>query len=383
MRISSISLSVLFCAIAAMAADLQYQVLRPGSGDPVKAGQLVRVHYTGWLADSTRFDSSRDREQPLEFALGAGQVIAGWDQGIVGMQVGELRRLVVPANLGYGDKSVGPIPANSTLIFEVELMGADKALDPDVLPADLTKRPWKMLQQGLDVFDEKTGAGSEARPGVKVVVHYSGWLANGSKFGSSKDLGKPIDGMLGAGKFIKGWEKGLEGLQPGTVRWLRIAPSLAYGSAALARIPPNSTLIFRVEGVAVEADEDAAGDMDFFPDTAKVAWQEGPEGLRYAIVKEGTPGNPAIAGAKVKVHYTGWLTDGTRFDSSRDRQMPFEFPLGAGRVVRGWDLGVAGMLPGEKRLLLIPPGLGYGNRGGGPIPPDATLVFAVEYLGED
>ena len=103
-------------------------------------------------------------------------------------------------------------------------------------------------------------------------------------------------------------------------------------------------------------------------------------GLKYVDLTVGT-GREAAAGNHVSVHYTGWLTNGTKFDSSVDRRDPFSFPIGAGKVIRGWDEGVAGMKVGGKRKLTIPPQLGYGARGaGGVIPPNATLLFDVELL---
>jgi FKBP-type peptidyl-prolyl cis-trans isomerase len=113
---------------------------------------------------------------------------------------------------------------------------------------------------------------------------------------------------------------------------------------------------------------------------SKIKWITTPSGLQYQILKHGT-GAIAEVGQTVTVNYTGWLTDGTKFDSSVDRNQPFQFALGAGQVIKGWDEGVAGMRVGEKRKLMIPPDIGYGANGaGGVIPPNATLIFDVELL---
>jgi FKBP-type peptidyl-prolyl cis-trans isomerase len=107
------------------ASGLQYEVLKEGDGAVAKAGQTVAVHYTGWLTNGTKFDSSVDRGQPFQFVLGTGQVIKGWDEGVAGMKVGEKRKLTIPSNLGYGDRGAGNvIPPNATLVFDVELLGA-------------------------------------------------------------------------------------------------------------------------------------------------------------------------------------------------------------------------------------------------------------------
>jgi FKBP-type peptidyl-prolyl cis-trans isomerase len=104
--------------------ELQKEDLKVGNGPEAVAGKRVKVHYTGWLTNGTKFDSSLDRGKPFEFALGAGQVIQGWDQGVAGMKVGGKRKLTIPSSLGYGDRGAGGvIPPKATLVFEVELLG--------------------------------------------------------------------------------------------------------------------------------------------------------------------------------------------------------------------------------------------------------------------
>ena len=110
--------------VTTTASGLQYEVLESGNGDSPSAGDTAVVHYTGWLTDGTKFDSSVDRGQPFEFTVGAGNVIQGWDEGVALMQVGDKWEFTIPADLAYGEREIGGglIPANSTLVFEVELL---------------------------------------------------------------------------------------------------------------------------------------------------------------------------------------------------------------------------------------------------------------------
>ena len=284
------------------AVPFNVEVVKEGSGDSIRAGQLIQVHYKGFLladlkdsskvADTTAaakakpaakdsaatdstaeeptgprpFADSYEAGQPLEFTIGMGQVIAGWDKGLIGMKVGEVRKLTVPFQMAYGENSLEGIPPYSDLYFEVELVHAEKPMEPDKFPASVDNLKWKEAAKGLKVYDEKVGTGKPAAPGAILKTHYTGWLLNGRKFGSSRDLGKPLSVVMGAGKMIKGWEQGLEGMREGGVRWFRIAPSMGYGATAYAMIPSNSTLLFRVELVSSEVDEELAAKMDFFPE---------------------------------------------------------------------------------------------------------------------
>jgi len=133
------------------AAGLQIKTLKQGDGAVAKAGDTVSVHYTGWLMNGKKFDSSVDRDKPFQFELGAGRVIKGWDQGVEGMHVGEKRELIIPPEMAYGDRDVGNglIPANSTLKFDVELLGIEQPPYTNIDNAELKK----LIAQGIPVYD--------------------------------------------------------------------------------------------------------------------------------------------------------------------------------------------------------------------------------------
>lgn len=143
---------------------------------------------------------------------------------------------------------------------------------------------------------------------------------------------------------------------------------------------PTFMLLLLLAGCGPGGDRSSAGGFSAELGVDTAAMTTTPTGLRIQDVKVGD-GAEASPGSTAVVHYTGWLTDGQKFDSSRDRGTPFDFRIGAGQVIPGWDQGVAGMKVGGQRKLVIPPDLGYGAAGAPPvIPPGATLVFDVELL---
>ncbi|HIA11346.1 MAG TPA: FKBP-type peptidyl-prolyl cis-trans isomerase [Flavobacteriales bacterium] len=220
------------------------------------------------------------------------------------------------------------------------------------------------------------GTGKKPQPGDKVVAHYTGTLLDGTKFDSSVDRGKPFEFPLGKGKVIKGWDEGFALLQVGDKAIFTIPPELAYGERATGQIPANSTLIFEVELLNVI---EKVVPKPFVVEGIEI--KKTASGLQYIMVKVGTGVFPKV-GDQVFVHYTGYLTDGKIFDSSVERGQPLPFPLGKGRVIKGWDEGVALLQTGGKARLIIPPELAYGERGyPGLIPASATLTFDVELMG--
>jgi peptidylprolyl isomerase len=245
------------------------------------------------------------------------------------------------------------------------------------------------IESGVKYRDIKEGSGDPCPEGAKVKINYAGWLIDGTVFDSTKDRGsKPAEFELTG--LIRGWQVGIPGMKPGGIRKLVIYPTKGYGNQAKGKIPPNSTLIFEVELVSVTQESPVIPGTGYLSGTGKrmsdgsdggtddPGLKDIGEGLKIRDLKEGT-GDPVPKGASVTVHYTGWLTDGTEFDSSKKRGQPATFSLNG--VVRGWGNGIPGMKPGGIRKLVIPSELGYGRSGSPPtIPPNATLIFEVELI---
>lgn len=220
---------------------------KPGSGDKaVASGDPIKVHYVGKLDgfDGKKvFDSSRERKQPFTVTVGVGQVIPGWDKGLIGMKKGEVRRLSIPHYLAYGDQARDKIPARSRLYFEVEMLDF-------VTPGE------------LKTTIKKPGKGDPIAAGQEGSFHYTGWSDgfNGKQmFDSSRSHGKPFSVKLGAGQVIAGWDQGLVGMKPGEIRLLEIPYNLGYGErGSPPNIQPYATLYFEVEYMGLAPEKPAA-----------------------------------------------------------------------------------------------------------------------------
>ncbi len=207
--------------------------LRAGKGRAVVATDVLTVQYRGTLANGKEFDSSKGKA-PFVFALGAGQVISGWDQGLLGMKVGGKRELIIPPSLAYGDAGTpGSIPPKATLKFEIELLYAENLKED-------AKVEIKVL---------KEGEGVASKAGDTVGVHYRGTFLNGFPFDNSYDRKQPLAVVIAETGLIKGFTEGLIGMKLNEKRRIVIPSKLGYGANQRGPIPANSVLVFELEVV--------------------------------------------------------------------------------------------------------------------------------------
>jgi peptidylprolyl isomerase len=368
------SIKVEFPKTIKTASGLEYTITEKGNGKTPVKGDKVSVHYTGKLTNDTVFDSSVKRNTPFEFRVGEGAVIKGWDEVFLLLKEGDKATIKFGPELGYGAEATGPIPANSTLIFDVELL---KIVAPAIKPFDIKGKDTITTKSGLKYVIVKKNKEGIPTTGKKATIHYSGYMRDGKMFDSSLDRGQPLIADVGKSKLFPGLDEAVSLMRTGEKARFIIPSALAFGERGGGPVPPNTDLIMDLEVTEVK---DIPVAVKF--DTTGITPKTTASGLKYFEIK--LSGNPkkAQAGQTVKVHYSGYLEDGKMFDSSIERGEPIEFPLGAGNVIPGWEEGIALMHVGDKFRLVIPYQLAYGEQGRPPaIPPSARLTFDVELVG--
>ncbi len=341
------------------ASGLEYGFLKKGAAAPgPKADDMVEVHYTGWLTDGTKFDSSHDRGEPATF--GVSQVIKGWTEGLLLMSPGARCKFVIPGNLAYGDQGRPPkIPGNATLVFDVELLNIVR------MPTLRQAKPeaQQTMDNGIKWETVVAGEGGVVGANDGIALRYAIWKATGDLVDcSERQKNHRISGTLATMPFP--W-------------FADLAKLCKLGTVLRAEVPEK--LFPNAGGASVwELELTGINKLPEFRVCDKAKTVTTQTGLQYEVIAAGEGESPKAADTVV-AHYSGWLLDGSLFDSSHARGTPSEFPLN--RVVKGWTEGLQLMKPGGKFLFTIPADLAYGARGSPPkIPENATLVFYIELV---
>lgn len=337
-------------------SGLASKVLKAGTGDKKPAAtDTVTVHYTGWETNGKQFDSSVVRGQPASFPLNG--VIAGWTEGLQLMVVGEKRRFWIPEGLAYGPKVEGGGRPGGMLVFDVELLGIKEAPKP---PADTEKTASGVAYKLL-----KKGEGGKAGATDMVTFHFTAKTMDGQVVQDTRTQPEPPSAPLD--KLPKELGELIGDMSAGEQRTCWLPEVSAPGGFIVADI---ELISFKAPAPAPAVPEDVAAAP---ADAKKTA-----SGLASKVLKAGDGKVNPKATDTVKVHYSGWETDGKMFDSSVTRGEPAQFPLGG--VIPGWTEGLQLMVVGEKRRFWIPEGLAYGPKQEGSGRPGGMLCFDVELL---
>lgn len=353
-------------------SGLQYLEEVAGTGDAPVAGNLITMNYSASLADGTELVNTFTDGKPATTVWGKGRLLKGWEEGIGLMKVGGKAKMVLPPDLAFGSEGYGSyIPANSQIVLEIELLSSEPAPVPTtVADADLVTS-----STGLKYYDLTVGSGDEAVKSSTVSTHYTMWVKtdSGYDFVDSSYNDDPLEFTVGRKDVVfSGWDEGVTGMKVGGKRYLVIPSDLGMGDSDNGVVPGGSTLVMEIELTKVVAPQEMTKVDDSDYTTTE-------SGLKYYDMVEGT-GAAAATGDTVKVNYTGWLEDGTQFDTSLDGDDPFSFTLGSNTVIAGWEEGLLGMKVGGKRQLVVPAALGYGDTDMGIIPAGSTLIFEVELV---
>jgi peptidylprolyl isomerase len=228
-----------------LSSGIQITLTNLGEGSKIKTGDEVFFHYIGRLAEGKVFDNSHDRYKPVQIKMGNGMIIKGLEEAFKFLYKGDKALVVVPPNLGYGNKDLGIIPPNSTLSFEIEIVELRpfKEYIYQPISGDTVK-----TSSGLRYIVLKEGNGNLTKPKQKAELHYAGFLWDGKKFDSSYDKGIPYSFTVGTGEVIAAWDQALLLMNKGSKLRILVPSQLGYGEqGSPPEIPRNARLIFDIE----------------------------------------------------------------------------------------------------------------------------------------
>jgi FKBP-type peptidyl-prolyl cis-trans isomerase len=396
-------------------SGLYYKLYKVGT-DTVKPkqGDWVSMDMSYKYKDSTLFDSKATMGTPVRFQLPPSDYPGDIYEGISMLSAGDSADFIIQADSLFMKTFRQPqrppfIDTNSVIYFSIKLLSVES-------PQAMMQKEEEMLKKyvednkitvapeasGLYYIETAPGKGPKIDSGSWIKAHFSVSLIDGKQIYSTQERGEPKEFEYGRSGDTQGFEEGVTKMLEGGKATFIVPSQIGFGEAGRGTlVPPYSTVVYNVELIDVmskaehdkqqaEKQKEAAlkletnkkqeGElMKKYLAEKNITAKPTASGLIYVEKVKGT-GAKALAGKKVKVHYTGTLLNGTKFDSSRDRDEPFEFTLGQGQVIKGWDEGIAMMNVGGKATLIIPSSIAYGDRDMGQIPPFSTLVFDVELM---
>lgn len=401
-------------------SGLYYKIYKV-SKDTIKArvGDWITLDYkltvTSKEKDSVLLDSRKTQQGAVRLQIPPSDYEGDLYTGMKMMSAGDSAEFIIPADSLFRKTFKQParppfVDSNSVVRFFVHLQKIEN-------PAELQKKEKETLTKyiqsnnitvqptasGIYVIETEKGKGIKIDTGMMIKLHFDVALIDGKQVFSSRDRAEPIEFECGKRFDTPGLEEAVRLLSKGSKAKVIVPSEMAFGEQGRGTlVPAFSTLLYNVEIIDIQskAEYDKAKEAEKKNAEAKKAAAKNaepgliqkylkdhnitvkptPSGLYYIEKAKGTGVQPTV-GKKVYVHYKGTLLNGTKFDASRDRgEQPFEFELGKGQVIKGWDEGIAMMRKGGKATLIIPSAIAYGDRDMGEIKPFSTLVFEVELI---
>ena len=314
--------------------ECKVEVIAKGEGREAKKGDFLLAHLVISLSATgkTLTDTHANGDAQV-LQVGNPSGLEGLDRTVAKMRQGDHWKVTVPWQLAWGEKGYPPlIPAKAEALIDIEVTGF------------------------IEIKSESlaTGTGPAPQPGEYVAVHHTGTLPSGEQFADTRKDGIPYVFSMGSGQVIAGWELTLRTMKVGDRVKLSVPWQFAYGVAGTRSVPARTDVVFDMERVALPA-------------------------IKTEVLAAGK-GAPCLPAKAVTVHYTGTFADGKQFDTSREKNAPYTFVLGARQVIPGWELVIARMRVGDRWKVTIPSALAYGTAGKGEIPAKADLLFDIEVL---